>query len=1070
MKFKFFLLFTLLFSTIVLAQQFKANTVENQIVKPVLNTVFSNYELVSLDVNSVQNALKSRSVHQNLDLQLGSKRLDLDLFEYDLLKSDYFLQLGTDQGVVKIPKNGRIKTYRITTNASQGHMGSLTISDQFFYGFIEDNGVKYFFEPAYGFVQNAPKDLLVVYKESDVLVNAAVKCGFDELKNNSHIADDALGNENRSHCIAFDVALANDYTVFLVRGNGTDAWCTGVLANVQTNYDNEFTHSIELNISTIFVATSTGSDPWNGINNINAHLDTHVSWANGGGYGGASYGLATAWTRKYTSGAVGLAWVGTVCGNLRYNVCSDFGTGGGNLRNLQAHEMGHNFNYGHDASGSPYIMAPSVNGSNIWSAPSITAISSFANSRGCAGGCSSGGAAPVANFKANSTVICVPTNNKVQFTDLSSGGPTSWAWTFPGGTPSSSNQQNPLITYNTRGVYDVTLRVTNSFGSDVITFNQYIDVEIKAVSAFDYFIIDRDMTTTNNSMYGDTYLWKFGDGATSTEFEPQHTYANDGIYNVDLEVTNRCGTVKKTIKVTVVTQNEANFSADVVRGCASLKVKYKNLSSSNSNTFIWDFPGGTPSSSTLKDPPVIVYPRKGVFDVKLTAKNARFTSVKVENGYITVDTIPIASFTHAPPVGTLIDFTNTSIDATSYSWDFGDNKSSTEPNPSHSYAGPGLYTVILKAVNSCGTTSDTQKVEIAKALGSNFKVPNTLGCAPFTVQFENTSTNAISYEWSFPGGNPSTSNLLNPVVVYNTPGKYDVTLVAINGPDRETTTKTQFITVESMPIPSFTSNIVKTEVFFTNTSKFGNSYLWDFGDNTTSTEISPSHVYNVEGEFNVSLKITNSCGTQELIKQVVVYLIPKVDFSVNSFKVCAGDFVQFNDHSSKDVNDWLWQIEGGEPATSTIQYPKVLYKKSGIYTVKLTVKNSNGSSFIIKQNYITVVSPVLCPDRPNKKKKIISDPGFGLNDPASIRNQVKQMEIFPNPNFGTFEIQMEEPIDGNTDLIVTDLIGNELFHEKTTGKFLNSKKLDLSNLPQGTYFLRLNSEAYHLIKKFTITK
>ena len=76
----------------------------------------------------------------------------------------------------------------------------------------------------------------------------------------------------------------------------------------------------------------------------------------------------------------------------------------------------------------------------------------------------------------------------------------------------------------------------------------------------------------------------------------------------------------------------------------------------------------------------------------------------------------------------------------------------------------------------------------------------------------------------------------------------------------------------------------------------------------------------------------------------------------------------------------------------------------------------------------------MCPDRPNKKKKIISDPGFGLNDPAGIKNQVDQMEIFPNPNFGIFEIQMEEPINGNADLIVTDLMGNELFHENSCKK------------------------------------
>ena len=79
--------------------------------------------------------------------------------------------------------------------------------------------------------------------------------------------------------------------------------------------------------------------------------------------GGASYDFATAWTRKYTSGAVGLAWVAVVCTSNRYNVCSAYTTASGTLRQLQAHEVGHNFGAGHDASGSPYIMAPAVNGS-----------------------------------------------------------------------------------------------------------------------------------------------------------------------------------------------------------------------------------------------------------------------------------------------------------------------------------------------------------------------------------------------------------------------------------------------------------------------------------------------------------------------------------------------------------------------------------------------------------------------------------------------------------------------------------------------------------------------------------
>ena len=175
----------------------------------------------------------------------------------------------------------------------------------------------------------------------------------------------------------------------------------------------------------------------------------------------------------------------------------------------------------------------------------------------------------------NPTFVCA--TGKVQFTDLSTGSPSSWLWTFPGGSPSTSTQQNPLVTYTTKGVYDVTLKVTNQFGSNEETFSLYIDVEAKAVPIFTTSVIDRDLTTTNNSLNGDSYLWSFGDGNKSTEEEPYHTYAEDGVYTVELAVTNRCGTVKKNVKVNVVTPNEANFSSDVQDGCSVLKVKYKKI-------------------------------------------------------------------------------------------------------------------------------------------------------------------------------------------------------------------------------------------------------------------------------------------------------------------------------------------------------------------------------------------------------------------------------------------------------------------------------------------------------------
>ena len=94
---------------------------------------------------------------------------------------------------------------------------------------------------------------------------------------------------------------------------------------------------------------------------------------------------------------------------------------------------------------------------------------------------------PMANFSANTTTITV--GSTVQFTDLSSGNPTNWSWTFQGGTPGTSNSQNPSVTYNTPGTYNVTLTVSNGDGSDTETKSSYIIVTNDVIS-FDEFTLD----------------------------------------------------------------------------------------------------------------------------------------------------------------------------------------------------------------------------------------------------------------------------------------------------------------------------------------------------------------------------------------------------------------------------------------------------------------------------------------------------------------------------------------------------------------------------------------------------
>src|SRR3989442_815098 len=79
---------------------------------------------------------------------------------------------------------------------------------------------------------------------------------------------------------------------------------------------------------------------------------------------------------------------------------------------------------------------------------------------------------PVAYFKVSNTNVCV--GNVVSFMDSTTNDPTSWNWSFPGGTPNTDTIQSPTVTYNVAGNYDVTLITSNAAGSDTVTMSNYI--------------------------------------------------------------------------------------------------------------------------------------------------------------------------------------------------------------------------------------------------------------------------------------------------------------------------------------------------------------------------------------------------------------------------------------------------------------------------------------------------------------------------------------------------------------------------------------------------------------------
>jgi len=167
---------------------------------------------------------------------------------------------------------------------------------------------------------------------------------------------------------------------------------------------------------------------------------------------------------------------------------------------------------------------------------------------------------PVAAFTADATSITA--GDSVNFTDQTTNNPTSWSWTFTGGTPSSSTAQNPTVTYNTVGTYTVSLTATNSAGSDTETKTAYIAVAAPPAPVADFTAsattinVGQSVSFTDTSTNSPTsWSWTFDGGTpgTSTSQNPSVTYNTVGTYTVSLTATNSGGsdTETKTGYITV---------------------------------------------------------------------------------------------------------------------------------------------------------------------------------------------------------------------------------------------------------------------------------------------------------------------------------------------------------------------------------------------------------------------------------------------------------------------------------------------------------------------------------------
>jgi gliding motility-associated-like protein len=333
----------------------------------------------------------------------------------------------------------------------------------------------------------------------------------------------------------------------------------------------------------------------------------------------------------------------------------------------------------------------------------------------------------------------------------------------------------------------------------------------------------------------------------------------------------------------------------------------------NAKSYEWNFGDGSPQVSTTNPTISHTYNAIGTFRVMLIAidsttcniRDTSYTHIRVGNlqanlNFNPVKLNPCDSFKYRfdnlsiPPPA--LPFANNS-----FVWDFGDNTPRLTAGTNsvfHNYSAPGTFTVklILVDTNYCNAPdSISLQVRVAALVVAQFETPPT-GCIPFTAVFNNTSLGGQQFFWDF--GDGATSNAINPTHVYNIPGAYTVTLIAVDSATCNISDTTRFqINVFGIPIANFIFSpdppVENTPTTFSNlSSQDAIRFKWDFGDGDSllTTSRNPVlHQYNATGTFNACLTAYNIAGCPDTkCLPVRSIIVPGVDVPTG-FTPLSGD-------------------------------------------------------------------------------------------------------------------------------------------------------------------------------------
>ncbi|WP_422361698.1 PKD domain-containing protein [Reichenbachiella sp.] len=381
--------------------------------------------------------------------------------------------------------------------------------------------------------------------------------------------------------------------------------------------------------------------------------------------------------------------------------------------------------------------------------------------------------------------------DETQFTNSSTGsGITGQSWDFGDGSGASS-ASSPSYTYGAHGNYNVSLTVNNNQGCS----NQLVlpvTIEDKPNAGFSHGpacegvgITFQDESSVEGLANISAYDWDFEGLGSSTDQNPNYTFENQGSYDVELIVETTAGCRDTLISVVnVLLAPTANFEVDL--GCINTETVFLDKSEddfSNPITqWVWTIDGSLASySSSFGE----VYNDPGDHTVSLLVRSANSCQA-IHNDNFTISELPVVDFTVEKACNNestiFEDATHsTSTNIESFSWQFGNEESSTTNPATHNFSVAGSYTVGLSIVDETGCEGSVQKtVTIHPSPNVQIGASTDIGPAPLTIDFTDESQDTVSSMWLFGDEENSTSTENNPQFTYNSEGDYSTQLVATN--------------------------------------------------------------------------------------------------------------------------------------------------------------------------------------------------------------------------------------------------------------------------------------------------